>query len=112
MTECNACSNIEHTGPLSGGHFYVGRTSGMKPVPSWEAAQGAPSEARRFQRAVRPEPPIPVWVWLVMGMNSDQSYRAEAEALAWTENQVSVRYVDNQGREGFVWVWANAVKRR
>lgn len=84
----------------------------MEPVPSWEAAQGAPSEARKFQRTAWPEAPIPVWVWLVMGMNSDQSHRAQAEALAWTENQVWVRYVDNQGREGFVWVWANAVQRR
>lgn len=97
---------------MSGRPGYVGPTTGMEPVPSGLAAQGAPSEARRPQRETRPEAPIPVWVWMVLGMNSHQSYRAQGEAVAWTEDQVWVRYIDPQGREGFVWVWANAVQRR
>lgn len=97
---------------MSGRRLYVGRTAGMEPVPSWERAQGAPAGARKSRRTSWPEVPIPVWVWVVLGMNSDQSDRVQAEALAWTEDQVWVRYIDPQGREGFVWVWANAVRRR
>jgi hypothetical protein len=92
--------------------LYVAPTPGLQRVPDWEAAQGAPGGARRFQEVVWAKEPLAVWVWLVMGMNSHQSYRAEAEALCWTVDQVWVRYLDLQGREGWVWVWANAVKRR
>ena len=54
--------------------------------------------------------PIPVWVWLVLPEGGD--CRAKADALAWTEDQVWVRYIDTHGQEGFVWVWVNAVWRR
>ncbi|GHH69563.1 hypothetical protein GCM10017772_14720 [Promicromonospora soli] len=65
---------------------------------------------RRELTSARAAEPIPVWVWLVLREAGD--YRAKAEALAWTNDQVSVRYIDPLGREGFVWVWANAVQCR
>ena len=92
--------------------LYAAPTPGLERVPSRDAAQGAPSEARRSQEVVWAKEPMPVRVWLVMGMNGHQSYHAEAEALCWTQDQVWVRYIDHQRREGWVWVWANAVERR
>lgn len=82
----------------------------MEQVPMRDSAQGAPGRARSDQREVKAGEPIPVWVWLVLSNRGD--YRAKAEALAWTEDQVWVRFIDPIGREGFVWVWANAVRRR
>lgn len=75
-----------------------------------DGAWGSPGKARNGQREVRTEEPVPVWVWLILASGGD--YRAEAEALGWTEDQVWVRYIDPIGREGFVWVWANGVRPR
>lgn len=83
---------------------------GMNQVPRWDLAEAAPAEARADQGAYFPDPPMPVWVWL--WHRTPGHYRAKADALGWTADQVWVRYVDHEGREGFVWVWASAVKRR
>lgn len=78
------------------------------------AAQQAPGKARNDVPVHRPADPRPVWVWLVMRELGD--YRAKGEAIGWTTDpdcrQVWVRYRDEHGREGFVWVWADAVKPR
>lgn len=95
---------------MRGGNRYIGWATGLEQVPMRDSAQGAPDKARAGQREVRTGEPIPVWVWLIQRNHGE--YRAKAEALAWTEDQVWVRFIDHIGREGFVWVWANAVRRR
>ncbi|MFD2793835.1 hypothetical protein ACFS27_09800 [Promicromonospora vindobonensis] len=95
---------------MRGGNRYIGWATGLEPVPMRDSAQGAPGKARNDQREIKAAEPLPVWVWLVLSNRGD--YRAKAEALAWTEAQVWVRFIDPIGREGFVWVWANAVQRR
>lgn len=95
---------------MRGGNRYLGMATGLEQVPMRDSAMGAPGKARIGQREVRTSDPVPVWVWLTLRMGGD--YRAKGEALGWTEDQVWVRYIDTIGREGFVWVWANAVRRR
>ena len=92
-----------------------GRSNGVytpnaKPVPRFDLAESAPAQARRSHGAYYPDPPVPVWVWL--RHHTPGHYRTKADAVAWTEDQVWVRYNDHEGRQGFVWVWASAVKRR
>jgi hypothetical protein len=95
---------------MRGGNRYLGWATGLEQVPMSDAAQGAPGKVHIDQREVCPDEPLPVWVWLVLRKGGD--YRAKGEALKWTKDQVWVRYIDPIGREGFVWVWANAVQRR
>lgn len=95
---------------MGGRSKYLGAGTGLDQVPLRDSAQGAPGKARTDQRVVKADEPIPVWVWLVIPQRGD--YRAEGEALGWTSDQVWVRYRDQNGREGFVWVWANAARRR
>ncbi|TRW46435.1 hypothetical protein [Georgenia yuyongxinii] len=53
--------------------------------------------------------PIPLRVWV----HTRQGHRAvDGVAVAWTSRAVRVRYLDEHGRQGFAWVWANAVVRR
>lgn len=94
---------------MRGGNRYIGMATGFEQVPMRDSAMGAPGKARTGQREVRTSEPVPVWVWLILRTGD---YRAKGEALGWTEDQVWVRYIDPIGREGFVWVWANAVCRR
>jgi hypothetical protein len=58
---------------------------------------------------VEPDEPIPVRVWIQARQSGE--FLAEAHAIAWTDKQVRVRYIDKHGREGFVWLWADAVTR-
>jgi hypothetical protein len=75
-----------------------------------DAAAGAPEAQRRGQRITEPSEPIPVRVWVQARQSG--AFEAEGHVIAWTATQVHVRYIDKHGREGFVWVWANAVTRR
>lgn len=56
------------------------------------------------------EVPIPVIAWLSLPRQGPT--RLEAEAIAWTQRAGHLRYRDQHGREGNVWVWANAIERR
>jgi hypothetical protein len=56
----------------------------------------------------RPERSVPVRVWV---HTADGDSQVEGEAAAWSPKAVHVRYFDQHGREGFVWVWASAVTR-
>lgn len=91
--------------------MYALPSHGLERVPDRDAPEPAPAEARRHERHTRPDEPVPVWVWLTLG-HYHEDYRARGEAVSWTATQVWVRYIDIEGREGFVWVWANAVERR
>lgn len=84
--------------------------SAIDHVPLRDAAEEAPGKSRTDARIVRPLEGIPVRAWIVSRQSGEQV--VDGEAIAWTASQVHVRYVDKHGREGFAWVWANAVTRR
>lgn len=52
--------------------------------------------------------PIPVTAWI---HTRHGHVEVEGVALAWTHKAARVRYIDEHGREGFAWLWANAVTR-
>lgn len=57
----------------------------------------------------RAETPIAVSAWI----HTRRGHAlVEGVAVAWTPRAVLLRYVDEHGREGVAWVWANAVTRR
>ncbi|KAE8763432.1 hypothetical protein [Georgenia thermotolerans] len=64
----------------------------------------------QYGTPVRPAgEPLPITAWI----HTRKGHQlVDGVALAWTEKAVRVRYVDGHGREGFAWVWANAVTRR
>ncbi|WP_298462031.1 hypothetical protein [uncultured Cellulomonas sp.] len=78
-------------------------------VPLRDMARNVPV-AGRGHPVTRPATLLPVRAWTVARDGSD--VEVEAEAVAWTARAVHVRYFDDAGREGFVWVWASAVTRR
>jgi len=84
--------------------------SAIDQVPLRDAAEEAPGKSRQGARIVRPAEGIPVHAWIVSPQSGEQE--VDGEAVAWTDSQVRVRYVDRHGREGFAWLWANAVTRR
>ncbi|NLI18413.1 MAG: hypothetical protein GX427_06325 [Actinomycetales bacterium] len=57
----------------------------------------------------RAETAIPVRAWV---LTRHGHARVDGHAVAWTPRAVLLRYVDEHGREGTAWVWANAVTRR
>lgn len=73
-------------------------------------AEEAPEGARRGQRIVRPEAGIPVRAWLTQRQSGEA--HVDGEAIAWAGRQVHVRFIDRNGREGWAWLWADAVERR
>lgn len=78
-------------------------------VPTREAAISLPPRVvagalRRFGS------PVPIRVWIVTARQG--WVELDGEALGWTATAVDVRYVDEHGRSGRAWVWANAVTRR
>lgn len=85
-------------------------SSSPESVPLRDYAEEAPESARVGDRVVRPDQPIPVRAWIVQRQSRESE--ALGEALAWTSRQVQVRYIDAHGREGWAWLWANAVTRR
>lgn len=82
----------------------------MDHVPLRDAAEEAPGRSRISAHVVRPGEGIPVRAWIVSRQSGEQM--VDGDAIAWTDTQVHVRYVDAHGREGFAWLWANAVTRR
>lgn len=87
-----------------------GWPSGVETVPLRDYAEDAPELARRGVAIVRPEEPIPVHAWIKQRQTGEA--RVDGEAIAWAGRQVQVRYLDPNGREGWVWLWADAVERR
>ncbi|WP_425956135.1 hypothetical protein [Xylanimonas sp. McL0601] len=79
-------------------------------VPVRDSPEEAPRRQRDSAQVTRPETPLPVRVWVTQRQTG--AFEADGLAVAWTDRQVEVRYSDPHGREGFVWVWANAVTRR
>ncbi len=53
--------------------------------------------------------PLPVAAWI---QTRAGHHLVEGVAVAWTPKAAHIRYVDEHGREGYAWVWANAVRRR
>lgn len=53
--------------------------------------------------------PIPVRVWVRF---PEVSVHPEAEAIAWNDHAVRVRWTQRSGVVQTAWVWASAVKRR
>jgi len=87
-----------------------GDRSRVERVPMRDFPDQAPSKQRDGVPAHRPETPVPVRVWVTQRQTGE--FEANGVAVAWTDRQVEVRYVDPHGREGFAWVWASAVVRR
>lgn len=66
-------------------------------------------ELRLKDRAVsRPEQPISVRAWVRF---PEASIEPQAEAVAWTDRAVLVRFKLRDGRVRETWVWASAVTR-
>ena len=79
-------------------------------MPLRDYAEDAPELARRGAPITRPEEPILVRAWIKQRQTGEA--RVEGEAIAWAGRQVHVRFLDLNGREGWVWLWADAVERR
>jgi hypothetical protein len=79
-------------------------------VPMRDMARQVPSRAASTLPVTRPARPPSVSAWIVDGRGRD--VEVAGSAIAWTSRTVLVRYVDANGREGTVWVWASAVTRR
>lgn len=87
-----------------------GWPSGIETVPLRDYAEDAPELARRGVAVVRPDEPIPVRAWVKQRQTGEA--HVDGDAIAWAGRQVQVRYLDPNGREGWVWLWADAVERR
>lgn len=79
-------------------------------MPLRDGAEEAPQLARDGVAIVRPEDAIPVRAWVTQRQSGE--HRLDGEAIAWAGRQVRVRYLDPHGREGWAWLWADAVERR
>jgi hypothetical protein len=53
--------------------------------------------------------PRPVTAWVRYGATSVQ---VPAEAVAWTDHAVAIRWTTPGGREDKAWVWSSAVRAR
>lgn len=53
--------------------------------------------------------PVPVRAWVRF---HEASIRPAAEAIAWTDKAVQIRWTTIQGASLTAWVWASAVERR
>lgn len=72
-------------------------------------ARQVPQQVIAGASVTRPQEPPRVGAWIVDGRGRD--VEVDGEAVAWTRRAVRVRYQDAGGREGWVWVWASAVRR-
>lgn len=79
-------------------------------MPVRDRADEAPKLARAGIDVVRPETGIPVRAWITQRQSGEA--RVDGEAIGWAGRQVLVRYLSPSGREGWVWLWADAVERR
>ncbi|MFJ4233852.1 hypothetical protein [Cellulosimicrobium cellulans] len=87
-----------------------GWPSGIETVPLRDHAEEAPELARRGVAIVRPPEGIPVRAWITQRQSGE--VRVDGEAVAWAGRQVHIRYISREGREGWAWLWADAVERR
>lgn len=53
--------------------------------------------------------PVPVRAWVRF---YEATVRPEAEAIAWTDKAVQIRWTTQQGATLTAWVWASAVEKR
>ncbi len=81
---------------------------GVEQVPLSEQAVSL-GPAQYGEPVHQADDPVPVTAWI---QNRRGHHQVEAVCLAWTPKAARVRYVDEHGREGFAWLWANAVMRR
>ncbi|KAE8763921.1 hypothetical protein [Georgenia thermotolerans] len=80
----------------------------VEPVPLSEQAHSL-GPAQHGGPVTRPDEPLPVRAWI----HTRRGHEAvDGVAVAWTQRAVRVRYTDGHGREGYAWLWANAVTRR
>lgn len=75
-----------------------------------DCAEEAPALARRALPIVRPTEGIRVRAWITQRQSGED--HVDGEAIAWAGRQVHVRFIDRNGREGWAWLWADAVERR
>jgi hypothetical protein len=61
------------------------------------------------EKVTRPEHGVPVQAWVRF---HESSIQPAAEAVAWTDRAVLVRFTLRDGRVREAWVWAGAVTRR
>lgn len=54
--------------------------------------------------------PLPVQAWVLFPRTG--YVRVDGEATAYTPRAGHIRFHDEDGRTGSVWVWANAITRR
>lgn len=87
-----------------------GWSDGIETVPMRDHAETAPEGPRKTARIVRPDEPVPVRAWLRQRQSGE--HLVDGEAIAWTDRQVELRYIDPHGRQGWAWLWASAVERR
>ncbi|WP_345041571.1 hypothetical protein [Georgenia daeguensis] len=78
-----------------------------EPVPAGELAHSLTPE--EYGEPVKhADPPVPVLAWI---QNRDGHRLVDGVATAWTPRAVEVRYTDERGRVGTVWLWTSAVFR-
>ncbi|MGJ8721058.1 MAG: hypothetical protein ACSHW9_04365 [Salinibacterium amurskyense] len=53
--------------------------------------------------------PRPVWAWV---RYSDGALQVEADAVAWTERAVAIKWQTISGQPHRAWVWGSAVESR
>lgn len=58
---------------------------------------------------VQAREPIPVQAWVRF---YESTVRPDAEAIAWTDKAVQIRWSGHQGATYTAWVWASAVEKR
>ncbi|MFD1505610.1 hypothetical protein FE374_01580 [Georgenia yuyongxinii] len=80
----------------------------VEQVPLSEQAHSL-GPAQYGEPVTRPDEPPPVRAWIHTRTGHEA---VDGVAVAWTPRAVRLRYTDGHGREGFAWVWANAVARR
>lgn len=102
--ECGCLMGTRRRPPLGGW------PSGFETVPLRDSAEEAPALARRGLSIVRSPEGIPVRVWIIQRQSGED--HVDGEAIAWAGRQVQVRFIDRNGREGWAWLWADAVERR
>lgn len=80
----------------------------LEPVPASELADSLrPDEYGQPVKAA--DDPVPALAWI---RDRDGHRLVDAVATAWTPRAVQVRYTDDHGRVGSVWLSATAVIRR
>jgi hypothetical protein len=83
------------------------RRTVSEPVPAGELAHSLTPE--EYGEPVRcAGRPVPVLAWI---RNRDGHRVVDGVVTAWTPRAVEVRYTDDRGRVGSVWLWSSAVLR-